>query len=156
MAGRWGSVGDQGHARDAHALRPPNCDRGDIDVQPAEQRRHAGEHTWLIFHVGDKCVLHTYLSLSLWPMSALGVRSSSTSGFPEGRRIISCRAAPGTIIGYTVSSCSTRKLIRNGPLWVRAASTTLITSERVLTAAARMPNASASLTKSGERHGEHS
>ena len=59
---RWPAAGeasaDHGHARDVRALRTSHGERDDIDVQPAEERGYAGEHTGLVFDVGYECVLH--------------------------------------------------------------------------------------------------
>src|ERR1700722_1549626 len=141
MPGSGRSIAHHGHARNVRPLRATYGDRRDIDIQPPEQGRHPGQYTRFVFYVGNKGVLHGHLS---------------TSGFFDGRRIISCSAAPGTIIGYTVSSGSTRKLIRKGPLRPRAAATASFTSARVATDTAGMHKAWASFTKSGEKIGEHS
>src|SRR6476469_7909320 len=75
----------------------------------------------------------------------------STSG--EGRRIILCRSAPAGTIGYTESSCSTRKSMTDTCACRRAAVTAPTTSARLVTAVAQAPNASASFTKSGPDSG---
>ncbi len=99
VAGSRRSIRDQGHARDVRTLRTTHGDRGDIDVQPAEQRRYAGKHTRLIFHVGDECVLHGNLSrrptpfrsVDYWPTAGGSSRAARLRARSSGKR---CLPAP--------------------------------------------------------------
>src|SRR5436305_15169226 len=76
----------------------------------------------------------------------------STSGL-LGRRIISCSEPPAGTIGYTESSCSTRKSIRTGSLLSRAERIVGSTSVRLVMRSPRMPKALANAAKSGATSG---
>src|SRR5208282_3367803 len=84
--------------------------------------------------------------------AAYGSVADSTSGL-LGRRIMSWSAAPAATIGYTESSCSTRKSSRTGCSVWRADSMVETTSAREVMRSPRMPKAFASETKSGATSG---
>jgi len=65
--------------------------------------------------------------LKLHPQNNYGSAAVSTKGLC-GRRIISCREAPAGTIGYTESSCSTRKSINTDSLHSRAERMVEVTS----------------------------
>src|SRR4029077_5107384 len=109
---------------------------------PAKQRGHTGQHARLVFHVDHISVQHVFSIRLLYS-------SSAVSTILLGRRIISCNDAPAATMGYTVSSCSTWKLMSTGPSCCRAACTEGTTCERSVTVMLRMPYASPSLAKSG-------
>src|ERR1700720_2881741 len=135
-----------GHARNLFVVRRPNRQRIDVDGQPPRQRRDAVQHARLVLHVCDQC-LHDLLSL---PYSS--VAAVSTSGL-FGRRIISCSDPPAGTIGYTESSCSTRKSINTGSLLSRAERIVGATSAREVIRSPRIPNAFANAAKSGATRG---
>src|SRR5213595_904958 len=115
----------------------------DIEAAPPEQRCHAIQHARLILDVDGKCVQGVCRHGQSAAVSAIGF----------GLRIIACRSAPAGTIGYTVSSCSTRKSITAARLMRRAAATASATSLRFVTRVAAMPNASASFAKFGLSNG---
>src|SRR5262249_46871629 len=104
-------------------------------------RGDAVEYAGQIVDVDDESVeLRAVRHGSAFPPERGDVYSSlglSTSGV--GRRIMASRSAPAGTMGYTESSCSTRKSISAGPFWPRAMRIAGSTSERLVTAAAGMP-----------------
>src|ERR1035441_1888951 len=142
-AGLGGGVGARDrHARDFRSFRAAHGQRIDIESAAAEQRGYARQHARFVFHVHHVCVQHVFSIRRFYS-------SAAVSTILLGRRIISCNDAPAATIGYTVSSCSTRKLINTGPSCCRAARTDGTTCERSVTVMLRMPYASPSLAKSG-------
>ena len=58
MAGLGRGLADQREAREAGALAAADGERVDVDVEAAEERRHAREHARQVFNVSDECVQH--------------------------------------------------------------------------------------------------
>ena len=58
MAGLGGGLADQRETREAGPLAAADGERVDVDVQAAEERRHAREHARQVFNVSDECVQH--------------------------------------------------------------------------------------------------
>src|SRR5437899_10287460 len=149
-------VSADSHARDVLIFRGTNGKRVDVDGQPPGERRHAIQHARLVLHISNYG-LHTSLDFSRRggfrpPSPPYGSVAVSTSGL-FGRRIISCSAAPAGTIGYTESSCSTRKSISTVCSDLRAASIVGTTSFRVVTVSPRIPNEFANAAKSGATSG---
>ncbi len=84
-------VRDNGHPRDARGFAAADGERSDVDVEAAKQRGDARKNSGGVLHQHDECVQH-----AACPYRSIAV---STSGLSEGRRIISCSAAPLGIMG---------------------------------------------------------
>src|SRR3984957_11783229 len=165
-------VDRDGHARDLRLLGAADGERIDVEGAAAKQRRHTRQHARFIFHVHHVSVQHVFsdagTGLKPFCRYAIPYRSAEALRHPKsrhpksrllpysssavstillGRRIISCNDAPAATMGYTVSSCSTRKLISTGPSCCRAARTEGTTCDRSVTVILRIPYASPSLAK---------
>src|SRR4029077_7219608 len=136
-------VGDDGHARNLFIFRGANRQRVDVNGQTAGQRGDTVQDPGLVLHISDKC-LHKILDH--------GPVAVSTSGL-SGRRIISCSAPPAGTMGYTESSCSTRKSIRTLSADSRAERMVVLTPARGVRLSPRMPKSLASAAKSGATSG---
>src|SRR5205823_14397202 len=130
------------HPRDAFAFRVADGQRFDVECPAPEQRGDTVQDARLVIDVHRKGMQH-----------GLVFQSAAVSTIGDGRRIILCRSAPAGTIGYTESSCSTWKSMTAARFSRRAASTAPITSPRLVTVAAAMPNASASFAKFGPVRG---
>src|ERR1700676_1414608 len=140
-------VRDDGHTRYRFVFRGTNGERIDIDGQAPRERSDAIQHPWFIFDISDNG-LHVP-SLQTTSLRFLyGSVAVSTSGL-LGRRIMSLSEAPAATMGYTESSCSTRKSNKVVSLEARAARMAGATSARLEMRSPRMPNALASAAKSG-------
>src|SRR5438105_452474 len=134
-----------GHAGDFFILRWTHRERINIDGQTPRKGRDTIEDAGLVFDIGDKC-LHVFSYFSY------GSVAVSTSGL-FGRRIMSLSEAPAATMGYTESSCSTRKSISTVSFDSRADRIVGTTSARLVTRSPRMPKALASAAKSGATKG---
>src|SRR3981081_2985871 len=100
-------VRDDGHTRYRLVFRGADGERIDIDGQAPRERRDAIHHAWFIFDISDNG-LHVPSLQIISPQFLYGSVAVSTSGL-LGRRIMSLSEAPAATMGYTESSCSTRK-----------------------------------------------
>ena len=111
---------------------PADGQRLDVEGAATEQRRDAIEHAGLVFDQGNECVMHV-LPESLSPSNICDPRRGCFHQHDGcGRRIIASRSAPAGTIGYTLSSCSTRKSMSDRAS-ARARCTTSSTSARLST-----------------------
>jgi hypothetical protein len=66
MAGFCGRFADKREPRKPRTLAAAHGERIDVDIQAAEQRSHAREHTGQVFNVSDECMQHEdFLALQL-------------------------------------------------------------------------------------------
>src|SRR3984893_2352680 len=138
-------VRDDRHAGYFFIVGRADGERIDVDGQASRQRRYAVQHARLVFDISDQC-LHDFLG------PAHGSGAFSPGGF-VGWRIISCSAPPAGTMGYTESSCSTRKSISTLSDDSRAERIVGMTSVREVMRSPRMPKALASAAKSGATSG---
>src|SRR5258708_12615594 len=122
-----------GHAGNFFILGWADRERIYIDGQAPSKRRDTVEDAGFVFDIGDKC-LHVCLDFSY------GSVAVSTSGL-FGRRIISLKEAPAATMGYTESSCSTRKSISTVSADSPAERMVGTTSARLAMPSPRMPKA---------------
>ncbi len=81
-------IDGDGHARNFRFLRPPDCQRVDIEGAASKQGGYTREDAWLVFHVHHKSVHHSRAHSSV-AVSTIGL----------GRRIMSCNEAPAATMG---------------------------------------------------------
>src|SRR3990172_2894437 len=135
-------VDDEGHAGEPRRLRMADGEALDVEAALAPLGSDTVEDAGPVLYQGDDRML-------LEAVSVVHALTSTRSSSNVGRSIVSSRAAPAGTMGKTFSSSLAWKSQTTGPGWAIARWMTGSTSSLRAALRPRMPNASASLTKSG-------
>src|SRR3990172_1148536 len=142
LLGIRAGVDDEGHAGEPRRLRMADGEALDVEATLAPLGGDPVEDAGPVLHQGDDRMLLDAVSL-------VHVLTPTRSSSKTGRSIVSSRAAPAGTMGKQFSSSLTWKSQTTGPACAIACWMTGSTSSLRAALRPRMPNASASFTKSG-------